>query len=93
MKKFLNNILSIIIIFFISINFDYYSTIGRVVGYDSISDTLYIKSDNNLWEYDGIEDWMIDDYCSIVFCDNGTESISDDEIVYIRYIGYLERGE
>ena len=90
MKKIFHNIMALALGLFISVQFGYYSTIGRVVGYDSPSDTLYIKSDDgNLWEYDGIEDWLIDDLCSMVFCDNGTEEIEDDEVVYIRYIGYI----
>ena len=94
MKKFFNNILSLALAVFISVNFGYYATVGRVVGYDIPSDTLYIVTeDGNLWEYDGIEDWMYNDFCSMVFCDNGTDTIEDDEIVYMRYIGYFENGE
>ena len=90
MKKFFNNILALAIVLLFAVNFDYYSTVGRVVGYDTFSDVLYVKtSDGNIWEYEEIQDWMIDDLCSIVFCDNGTEEIEDDEIVYMRYIGFI----
>ena len=90
MKKLFHNIMAIAIALFISVNFRYYSTVGRVVGYDRPSDTLYVETvDGNVWEYGGVEDWEYDDLCSIVFCDNGTDEIEDDEIVYMRYIGYI----
>lgn len=93
MKKYFNNILAIAMALFMSVSFSYYSTIGRVTGYDLPSDTLYITTtDGNLWEYEGIEDWLYNDFCSMVFCDNGTDDITDDEIVYMRYIGYFENG-
>lgn len=94
MKKYFKNILAIAMALFMSVSFSYYSTIGRVTGYDLPSDTLYITTtDGNLWEYEGIEDWLYNDFCSMVFCDNGTDDITDDEIVYMRYIGYFENGE
>lgn len=90
MKKFFNTILTLAIVFTFTLNFNYYSTVGRVVGYDTLSDTLFIKSDGHIWEYAEIQDWDINDMCSMVFCDNGTEEIEDDEVVYMRYIGYLD---
>lgn len=93
MKKYFNNILAIAMALFMSVSFSYYSTIGRITGYDLPSDTLYITTtDGNLWEYEGIEDWLYNDFCSMVFCDNGTDDITDDEIIYMRYIGYFENG-
>ena len=90
MKKYFNSILVLVFALFISVNFRYYSTFGRVIGYDRPSDTLYVETvDGNIWEYCGVEDWEYDDLCSIVFCDNGTDEIEDDEIVYMRYIGYI----
>lgn len=86
MKKFFSVFLSL----FIAVHFSYYSTVGRVAGYDRPSDTIYVETiDGNVWEYEEIQDWMIDDLCSIVFCDNGTDEIEDDEIVYMRYIGFI----
>lgn len=90
MKKAFNSIFTLAIALFVSINFSYYSTIGRVVGFDRDSDTIYIETtDGNIWEYEEIQDWMIDDLCSMVFCDNGTSEVYDDEVVYMRYIGYI----
>lgn len=91
MKKYFNSIFTLALALFMYVNFSYYSTIGRVTGYDLPSDTLYITTmDGNLWEYEGIEDWEYNDICSMVFCDNGTDDITDDEIVYLRYIGYYQ---
>ena len=86
MRKIFNSIFTLAIVLLLSLNFDYYSTVGRVIGYDTLSDALYILADGDIWRYRGIEDWEINDMCSVVFCDNGTEEIDDDEIVYMRYI-------
>ena len=43
------------------------------------------------WSYiseDG--DWLEGDIVSLIMCDNGTENIEDDIIIYIRYSGYSE---
>lgn len=45
----------------------------------------------NEWAYiseDG--DWLEDDIVNLIMCDNGTEEIEDDIIVYVRYSGYSE---
>ena len=90
MRKIFNSIFTLVIVLLLSLNFDYYSTVGRVIGYDTLSDALYVLAYGDIWRYIGIEDWEINDMCSIVFCDNGTEEIDDDEIVYMRYIGNID---
>lgn len=91
MKKAFNSIFTLAIVLLLSLNFDYYSTIGRIVGYDTLSDVLYILADGEIWSYREIQDWEINDVCSMVFCDNGTEDVwDDDEVVYIRYIGNID---
>ena len=90
MKKVFNIIFTFAIALLLSVNFDYYSTFGRVIGYDTLSDMLYILADGNIWKYREIQDWEINDMCSMVFCDNGTEEIDDDEVVYMRYIGNID---
>ena len=61
MKKFFSVFLSL----FIAVHFSYYSTVGRVAGYDRPSDTIFVETvDGNVWEYEEIQDWMIDDLCS-----------------------------
>ena len=46
---------------------------------------------DNEWAYiseDG--DWLKGDIASLIMCDNGTEDIEDDIIIYARYSGYSE---
>ena len=46
----------------------------------------------NKWAYiseDG--DWLEGDIASLIMCDNGTEKIEDDIIVYVKYSGYSEK--
>ena len=45
----------------------------------------------NAWGYiseDG--DWLEGDIVNLIMCDNGTEEIEDDIIIYARYSGYFE---
>ena len=45
----------------------------------------------NKWSYiseDG--DWLKGDIASLIMCDNGTEDIEDDIIIYTIYSGYSE---
>lgn len=43
----------------------------------------------NEWAISGIEDWIEGDVASVIMSDNGTPEIYDDEILEIRYSGYL----
>ena len=36
-------------------------------------------------------DWLEGDIISLIMCDNGTEDIEDDIIIYTRYSGYSEK--
>ena len=53
---------------------------------------LTLKDFNdNKWAYiseDG--DWLEGDIINLIMCDNGTEAIEDDIIIYARYSGYSE---
>lgn len=39
------------------------------------------------WSFYGIEDWQIGDICSCIMDTEGTENITDDTIINIRYNG------
>ena len=48
-------------------------------------------SNGDAWSYiseDG--DWLEGDIVNLIMCDNGTEKIEDDIIIYARYSGYSE---
>lgn len=51
-------------------------------------DTVYVTdSTGNVWSFEGAEDWQTGDRAAMLMDDNGTETIYDDEILQIRYIG------
>jgi hypothetical protein len=39
------------------------------------------------WEWEGVEDWMVDDFAAAIMDDNGTPTIYDDSIIKIYYEG------
>ncbi len=58
---------------------------------DRENDLVTVKDANgNLWQFEGCEDWEINDICSMLMDDCGTTSIYDDEIVMVRYNGTTE---
>jgi len=44
----------------------------------------------NLWQFEGVEDWCVNDIATLIMDDNGTKEIKDDEILDVRYGGYFE---
>lgn len=70
---------------------NYYGMTAEVVDISRPLDRVTIKDSNgNLWQFDGIEDYEVGDFCSCVMNDNNTELIFDDEIVSVQYAGYFE---
>lgn len=58
---------------------------------DTGSDMVITKDfSGHEWVFTGVEDWMMGDVCTITFYNNGTDTISDDEILQTRYTGYIE---
>lgn len=43
----------------------------------------------NIWKFYGIEDWYNGDLVSMIMNDKGTANITDDEIVMVRYGGWI----
>ncbi len=55
------------------------------------TDTVTVKDFNgNLWQFDGVEDWVENDICTLVMDSKGTIEIKDDTIVSVHYNGYFE---
>lgn len=55
------------------------------------NDTVTIRDFNgNLWQFKGIEDWETGDICACIMSTNGTEEITDDEIVSVKYSGFFD---
>lgn len=68
-----------------------YPDVGVITEIDEEQDLVYITSlDGNMWVYEGIEDLMIGDILAIIFDTMGTKCIYDDQIIQIKYCGYIE---
>lgn len=68
-----------------------YPMMTVVVDISRANDNVTVKDFNgNLWQFKGCEDWMIGDICSCIMDNKGTEEIKDDEIIDIKYDGWLE---
>lgn len=64
----------------------FYPKSATVVELESSTDTVVLEDrSGNLWTFEGIEDWMVDDHCAMVMCDNGTAEITDDIICKVIY--------
>lgn len=69
----------------------YYPLTTIVYDMDRENDVVTVEDANgNLWAFEGCEDWEINDICSLLMYDNGTESIYDDEIIIAHYNGTVE---
>jgi len=66
-----------------------YPACGQII---SIEENLVIVEDlsGNAWTFCGSEDWAIGDIVAMIMDNMNTSTIYDDEIVDIRYCGYLE---
>lgn len=65
---------------------NYYALTTLVVKVDRENDTVTcLDSVGNTWQFYGAEDWQEGDCASLLMYDNGTESITDDEIHSARY--------
>jgi len=68
-----------------------YPTAFVVVEVDEVSDVLVLEDFNGfLWEWYGIEDTLTGDVMAAIIDDNNTAEVFDDEIVCLRYCGWLD---
>ena len=69
---------------------DVYPAVGVVTDLDYENDLVIFEDCNHdLWAMEGIEDWSIGDIGALLMDDMETTSIYDDEIVDIRYAGFM----
>lgn len=55
------------------------------------TDTVIITDFNGFeWQFVGTEDWSKGDVCSCIMSDNGTPLIFDDEIIKVKYDGWID---
>lgn len=64
-----------------------YSRSAVVVGVDYTADVVTVEdSTGNLWTFEGVEDYDLNDRTALTMHDNGTDwDIKDDSIVNVRY--------
>lgn len=75
----------------LTLNFNIYPMTAIVTEVNHTTDIVTIEDFNgNLWQFDGAEDWQVNDICSCLMGDNGTSNIYDDEILKVRYSGWVE---
>ncbi len=69
-----------------------YPRTARVIAFDYKNDLVVcVDWAELIWKFEGIEDWNLNDIASLIMYDNGTpESIYDDQIVSVRYGGWIE---
>ena len=61
---------------------DYYPMTTIVREIDNKNDIVTVENnDGELFQFIGIEDWQINDICSLMLDNNGTENIYDDIII------------
>lgn len=69
----------------------FYSMTTVVVDFDERTDSVIcVDFNGNEWAFEGIEDWCIGDYASLMMCDNGTDLIYDDIVCDAHYDGWLD---
>lgn len=69
---------------------DVYPAVGVVTDLDYENDLVIFEDCNqDLWAIEGIGDWSIGDIGALLMDDMETASIYDDEIVDIRYAGFM----
>ena len=56
---------------------------------DRARDIVTFKTNNGvLFEWEGVEDFEVNDTCALMMCDMGTPEIKDDVILSICYSGF-----
>lgn len=69
---------------------DYYPMTTIVREIDNKNDIVTVENnDGELFQFIGIEDWQINDICTLMLNNNGTENIYDDIIIKTIYNGNI----
>ena len=93
MKKILA-IVTLFVLLTLSASAEVYPQTFIVENIEEENDLLVLLDFNdNEWEWEGIEDYAIGDVVAAIMDDNETDIIYDDEIITIRYAGYMKGWE
>lgn len=69
---------------------EYYADTFVVVEVDYDTDTVWLMDfSGHMYSFEGCEDWMVADLCSVLMDNNGTDLILDDVILSCRYSGWV----
>lgn len=72
-----------------STNAEIYPQYSVVVNTDAQADIVTVECKNGQqYQFEGIEDWMEGDICSLLMDTNGTDIVTDDKILKAEYDGY-----
>lgn len=70
---------------------NYYPRAMEIVELDAERDIVVCEDATGfVWEFYDIDDWEVSDLVVAILCKNGTEVITDDYFVEIRWSGYYE---
>ena len=71
--------------------FGLYPMTGIVTELNETDDTVTVETATGFrFAFYGVEDWQIGDFASCIMYDNGTDEITDDAILTVRYAGHFE---
>ena len=72
-------------------NAGFYAETMAIIEVNTEDEIISCMSFNgNVWEFeDTCGDWEIGDVCSVLMCDNGTEIVTDDIIMSVKYSGWV----
>ena len=71
----------------LTVSADYYPSCGIVTEIEG-DVVIYTEFNGNMFSFLGAEDWEMGDIVAVIMDDNGTQIVTDDEIVSVRYCGY-----
>lgn len=58
---------------------------------DKDADIMYLETFSGMvYTWEGVEDWQVKDVAAAIMNDNGTPAIYDDEILDLKYSGWIE---
>lgn len=69
-----------------------YRKMSTVIETNKYDDSVIVVDENGeMWEFYGVEDWFVGDYCLLTFIDSGIRGYMwDDEIIGTIYRGWNE---
>lgn len=71
-----------------------YATTTMVTNLDYDMDIVEVSTMTGIkYQFNDCDDWSIGDFCTVTMWDNGTPDIRDDEVLDVRYSGYIDGWE